>query len=241
MTSLISTRNSTRTALLANSIFIGTAELVKDYVSASVSVNTQQDAVLSIFTSSDLQTIDEETFSITGGTLFTKVFTLTQPYFFLNLLNDTSTNNAYTVVETIYRSVFVSDPSATASTVNIQDTNGNALDSVSGSLKVIDNSRVTANVWTANSVAPAGTSAGINCSAIKTSVLTAFGSVSGACDLTLEYSADGTTFFSSQSVYTILGAGGFGFSLPFSAPFARLKRTDAGPSAVTITAVLCAS
>ena len=96
--------------------------------------------------------------------------------------------------------------------------------------------RVSNTVF-AGSISAGSTSLVLNLSSYNTQNISVFGNVAGtAVTLTLQYSADNSLFFNSQYSITVTNDD-FGFTIPFAASYARLKRTDAG-AACAITAIL---
>lgn len=66
--------------------------------------------------------------------------------------------------------------------------------------------------------------------------LTAFGSVGGACTLTLYYSNDGVTWYASQNKQVLAGAGGFAIDATTGAAYVGIVTS----AEVAITAYLSA-
>lgn len=235
-TSLKSLKNSTTSPLGANNIFIGQYENITQYASALITVNVEQNAELKVYTSSDLVFQNIQTYPVSAGSVFTKTITLTEPYFHITLLNTTSTDMNYTIVETIYREVFVA-PSASgpASNVNIFDSAGNSLGSVGDSLKVYlsntsvdvkDISQTSSQVWNNTNVNTSSVSSSLDLVNKNVKNLSVFGTTAVGANFTVvvqfAISTSGT-FYDSQYSYSLTNGGDFGFSIACSAPAVRLK------------------
>jgi hypothetical protein len=104
-------------------------------------------------------------------------------------------------------------------------------------------------IYKAQSVQPAGTvskqlySASIGINGVTPAlynlqnyhIVSIYGSVSGATNLTLQLSLDGVTYFDTQYVYSIASAGGYGYALTLPFQYFRIKSSSAVTAIVNVT------
>ena len=147
--SLISQLNSTNVALLGNRAFLGSYETVTNYMTAVVTVNTTQNATLTVFQSVDKIRSVETTYAVLANTPLTEIILLTSPYFYLTLRNNSSTAQTFLNLETIYRpSQVVADLSTANTEVNIHSSSGGNLTATGTSLNVnLTNAVVQSNLY----------------------------------------------------------------------------------------------
>jgi len=258
--SLRSTRNSSNTPLGPNNIFLGEVESVLPYASALISVSVSQPSLLTIYTSNDARIFNSSAYNIDPlDGVFSLSFTLFNQYFYLTVLNESGTAQTFSRIDTIYREIFIAPaPSSTQSNVNIFDSTGDSINSTSGSLdvnlKVInsdylvgDNLKVQVQNFPSSdrvsgvllapntSFAAGATSSSLALFSTDCRTISIFGTSSVAMTIAVQFSADGTNFFTSQYSTNVATASDFGFTFDAGANHIRLKRTDAG-SASLVTA-----
>lgn len=226
MPSYLSTLNASTTPLLAGSSFVGGTEHVLNYTCGDVSVLTDTDTQITVYGSKDQVNwaVVYNAYPI-GGTPFFDTFITYHPWLYSELTNVSGVGQTLLNYQLVYRQH--------AHAMKITDTVAVA---VLGTVPIVSNNRVSSTVFN-NVVVNAGdTSSTVDLSAHDHTTLTLYGTSSGACDLTVQFSLAGTTFYSSQYTITIPVAGDFGATIQNCAKFVRLKRTDAG-GAETITAI----
>jgi hypothetical protein len=104
----------------------------------------------------------------------------------------------------------------------------------------LSNQRITATVWNNVSVVQNGTSNIISpgTSTYNNTVLSCYGTSSQNATIAVQFSNNGTTFYTTQYQYT-LTAGNFGFSIPCSAYHVRLILLSAVTSTITAYIDIC--
>lgn len=122
----------------------------------------------------------------------------------------------------------------------MSDTSGNGIHSTDNKLNVYDssgnsklndiyltlNSNGSVTLWNNQAIlgTPPSTSAIADLSTKRVANLTFYGtSGDGTGNITVQFSNDGTTFYDSQYVYGVVIAGHFGFNVPCSPKYVRLK------------------
>ncbi len=122
----------------------------------------------------------------------------------------------------------------------LSDTSGNGIFSTNNKLNVYDqsgnsklndiyltlNSNGSVTLWNNEPITSGETSAIADLSTKRVANLTFYGtSGDGTGNITVQFSNDGTTFYDSQYVYGVVIAGHFGFNVPCSPKYVRLKST----------------
>ena len=118
------------------------------------------------------------------------------------------------------------------------DTSGNGIHSTNNKLNVYDqsgnsklndiyltlNSNGTVTLWNNEAITSGETSAIADLSTKRVANLTFYGtSGDGIGNITVQFSNEGTIFYDSQYVYGVVIAGHFGFNVPCSPKYVRLK------------------
>ena len=86
------------------------------------------------------------------------------------------------------------------------------------------NSNGSVTLWNNEAITSGETSAIADLSTKRVANLTFYGtSGDGTGNITVQFSNDGTTFYDSQYVYGVVIAGHFGFNVPCSPKYVRLK------------------
>jgi hypothetical protein len=122
----------------------------------------------------------------------------------------------------------------------LSDTSGNGIFSTDNKLNVYDqsgnsklndiyltlNSNGSVTLWNNEAITSGETSAIADLSTKRVANLTFYGtSGDGTGNITVQFSNDGITFYDSQYVYGVVIAGHFGFNVPCSPKYVRLKST----------------
>lgn len=227
MPSFLSTKNRTETPLTSLSTFTGGTEYVLNYTCCDISIVASTNVRVRIFGSITQQTwatIFDEV--VPSATQFFQTLLIYHPYIYssvenLEALNQTSIN--YQLIYREHAHAFV----LTDATLTTP-------------IEVVDKAHITALVWTASPVAAGAASASCNMNTSKCTTLSVYGNTDTPCDLTLQFSSDKVNWFNTQYTFSIttLGGADFGASLACAANYARLKRTDAGITPSTISAVM---
>jgi hypothetical protein len=234
MASIRSTNNFTLTPLQANRIYIGTWDNVLQYLTAQVTCTASTNCEITSYQSIDKLTQVENTYQVTAGSTFSLNLQLQYQYLYFTVRN-LGVNQTQLNFDVIYRSVVVG--SGVGSDVNISATNGNAIVSTSGKLQVQDSiaeaslisidaklttSRGAQILWATASTGAGGFSASADLSGKSVLNLTFYGNSNLATVFTVQFSNNGTTWYSSQYTYTLTSAGDWGFSIPASPFYVRL-------------------
>lgn len=105
---------------------------------------------------------------------------------------------------------------------------------------LLNNQRLSSQVWAGVSVAQNETSSAItpSLSSYCNTVLSCYGSSTESAVIAVQFSNDTTTFYTTQYQYT-LSAGDFGFSIPCSALCIRLKLLSATTSTIVAFIDIC--
>ena len=105
---------------------------------------------------------------------------------------------------------------------------------------LLNNQRLSSQVWAGVSVAQNETSSAItpSLSSYCNTVLSCYGSSTESAVIAVQFSNDTTTFYTTQYQYT-LSAGDFGFSIPCSALCIRLKLLSATTSTIIAFIDIC--
>lgn len=258
-----SQNNKSFVPLQPNRSFIGAFDEVEAFSSAVVSLFADTNCTITMYQSQN-KTIEYTTaYNTTANTQFTQTIDLSAPFVYFTVRNESTTvTQAVLNFTVIYKTAYAVGGGGGASNVNIFDSTGNSIVSASGSvqtkLMAIDSSLQTAGAlkvnventsilatstrvqtlaWAGASVADGGFSSIIDMSSNNRTVLSSYGETDDAGTFTVQFSPDGTVFYDSQYSYEVTGAGAYGFSIPISVSYARLKWTTLSPSA-TITAYL---
>ena len=214
MTSVISVNNKSTTPLGAGKTYIGKWDSVLESSTAVIMVNSDVATILTIYQSIDKGRTYTAVQLVPSG-IYTDFFSITSPFIYFTLKNDTVTDMTFLQFQIIYRQ-------------------GIAFDSP---LSVSLNSRKSDEVWGGSSVVTGGVSAVSDLTGSNRQNLSVYGSSSVTCDLALEFSVNGVTFYTTQYSVSVTGGQTFGYTIPCSASYVRLKRTDAGATSV-VTAVV---
>jgi hypothetical protein len=209
MTSVISVNNKSTTPLGAGKTYIGKWDSVLESSTAVILVNSDVATVLTIYQSVDKGITYTEVKPIPSG-VYTDFFSITSPFIYFTLKNNTVTDMTFLQFQIIYRqgSVF------------------------SLPLPVTIDSRNRDEVWGGSSVVTDGVSGVVDLTGSNRQNLSVYGSASVTCDLALQFSTDGITFYTSQYSVTVTGGQTFGYTIPCAASYVRLKRTDVGAASV---------
>ena len=205
----------------------------------------------------------------TAGAQYTQSVPLTAPYVYFTVRNESSTDQTRMNFTVIYKTAYPVSGGGGGGDVNIFDSSGANIDSDgSGNLNVklntvnpsflqdnglktyivnsslpitLSTQRKTQKVWNLASITNGATAAEFDVSNISATNLSVYGTtiVAGGTDkISVMFSGDNVNYYESQYYVDVTG-GSFGFSLPVSAPYARLLYT--GSLGITITAVMSAS
>lgn len=122
--SIRSTNNFSLTPLDANRIYIGSYDTVTQYATAVITLNSDTDCELTIYSSVDKIRTIKDVYASTGGTPLVKFVPLITPYVYMTVRNTEATAQTYMNFEVIYRETSVPEPAGTASNVSIFDSAG---------------------------------------------------------------------------------------------------------------------
>ncbi len=112
---------------------------------------------------------------------------------------------------------------STDNKLNVYDQSGN---SALNDIYLTLNSNGSVTLWDDVAITSGETSAIADLSTKRVANLTFYGtSGDGTGNITVQFSNDGTTFYDSQYVYGVVIAGHFGFNVPCSPKYVRLKST----------------
>lgn len=219
--------NITNIPLNAGAIFIGTYEDVSPYVSAIVSILADTQATITCYQSLNKQRTSTTTLQYTNATnLQTFVISpITLPFIYFIVQNSSATNQSYLNFSVKYVSTTVS---SNTSSSNVNITNTQLPVSQYGNWNVAINSIAKGNstLWDSVNTGINGTSSSLNLSNSTQTNITFFGTVSGATNLIVQFSLDGTNFYSSQYSYNVSTSGQIGFNIQASPYYCRLLSTN---------------
>ena len=228
-----SVNNRTFIPLQAGRVFIGTYDTVIPFSTAVVSCLSDTDCVISAFQSQNKVQSYQQTFNVVAGVQFTTQIQISNPYLYFTVRNSTANNGTQLSFTVIYHETQIVSSSGSGGNSNIFDSTGQPIVSTDGKLQVQDvlaeaslasiDSKLSASrghstLWATVSTGVNGVSSSVNLSQISPTVLTFFGNSNGATVFTVQFSDDGSTWYSSQYTYTLTSAGDFGFSIQ-SCPF----------------------
>ena len=242
-TSIKSTNNFTTIPLEPGRIYIGSYDTVLPYATAIISINTDTDTELIVYSSTNKIRTTTIVYQTEGGTPFFKFINITNPYMYFTVRNvNVSTAQTYLTFEVIYREVSVSVSSGgVGSNVNIFDSNGNTLNSTSNALNVFstNTNTITKNssvIWNNTSIS-AGDVSSLFADAhnINNQSVSIFGHSSENTTIGILVSNDNISYFYLQSVITVIEDTDFGFSLILPFKYLKLYSTET----TTITAIIC--
>jgi hypothetical protein len=184
-----------------------------------------------------------DTYTITGPQDIRIVSAIKFRFFKIKIMSSTqSARRAYDV----YMLDNISDYQNTDTSGNVivrsylSDTSGNNINSTDNKLNVYDlsgntvlndiyltlNSNGSVTLWNNVAITSGDTSLVANLSTKRVANLTFYGtSGDGTGNITVQFSNDGNTFYDSQYVYGVVIAGHFGFNVPCSPKYVRLKST----------------
>jgi hypothetical protein len=112
---------------------------------------------------------------------------------------------------------------STDNKLNVYDQSGN---SALNDIYLTLNSNGSVTLWNNEAITSGETSGIADLSTKRVANLTFYGtSGDGTGNITVQFSNDGTTFYDSQYVYGVVIAGHFGFNVPCSPKYVRLKST----------------
>lgn len=257
-----SVNNKTFTALQAGRAYIGTYDKVDGYSSAVLSIISDQQCLITVYQSQNrtLEYATQYTYTTTG-IQFTTTISLTAPYVYFVVRNEGGDAQTYLSFTVIYKTAYPTVGGGVGSNVNIFDSTGAEILADSSNLRVklqaVDGTliqsgglktyvvnpftpavqRTTVESWTNQSINTGDTSSLLDVRAISSTNLSVYGTSSDAGTIGVQFSDDGTTFYSTQYLTSTVN-GDFGFSCPMSAPYARLLWTG---DSTTITAFIAAS
>lgn len=124
--SVRSINNSTLEPLLPNRVFIGKYDSVLQYASALITINTDTETELIVYSSVDKIRTTSTAYTVPASP-YTKIWSITAPYMYFTLRNTTTTTQTYLNFDVIYREVSVPTPASVASSVSIFDSAGNSV------------------------------------------------------------------------------------------------------------------
>ena len=260
-----STFNKTFTPLEAGRAYIGSYEKVDAYSSCVISLISDQDCLITAYQSQNKSSEYPITFSYTTpNTQFNMPMTLSLPYVYFTVRNQSANAQTYLNFTVIYKTAYTQAGAGANS--NIFDSNGNnLLSDGNGNLGIYLNTvnpsliqnnglktyltnasipitsavqRVSGVLWNASSILSGATSSKLDCGSISSTNLSVYGTTTANGSVSVLFSSDNTNFYQSQYSFTIAVSGEFGFSCPSSAPYVQLLWTG---SPTTITAIASAS
>jgi hypothetical protein len=188
--------------------YVGTYEDVSEYGACIVSLYSDKVNTITIHQSQNMNLEYTQTFTTVANTQFTQNIELTSPFVYFTVRNASSTTETVMAFTVLYK-------------VNFQQT--------------IGTTRQSNQVWNNASVVTGGVSSILNLDSTVSQNVSVYGNSNLVGKLTVQFSADGTTFYSSQYSYTLTVAGNYGFTIPVSASYCRLQWTG---STSTITAFM---
>ena len=232
-----SVNNRTFTPLQAGRVFIGTYDTVIPFSTAVVSCLSDTECVISAFQSQNKVQTSQQTFNVEAGVRFTTQIQISNPYLYFTVRNSSALINGTQLSFTvIYHETQILSPSSGGDT-NIFDSTGSPIVSTSGKLQVQDvtaeaslasiDAKLTTSrggqvLWATPSTGAGGFSESENLTGKAVVNLTFYGNSNLATVLTVQFSNNGTTWFSSQYTYTLTSGGDWGFSIPVSPFYVRL-------------------
>ena len=144
-------------------------------------------------------------------------------------------SNFASIASSVSVSNFPQNPNVTVvnSSLNVSDSSTQSkLATIQG--LVSRSNKGTATLWNNTTTGVNGVSLSVALIISNQKNLSFFGNVSGATNLIVQFSNDGTTFYDSQYSYTQSASGDFGFNTTGSPLFCRIKSTNS----VTATAFI---
>jgi len=227
MPSYLSTKNRTEVPLPASGFFLGGIDYSLNYTNCDVSLLADTDCRIRIYGSNEQvnwSLIFDETVSASDH--FFQTLLLYHPFIKSTVENLDASPQTQLIYQLIYREHAHAFHLSSAS--------------LSTALEIIDKQRVSSAVFISAPVLANGVSAVVALNASKFTTISVYGNVSGPCDLTLQFSRDNVNWFNSQYTFSITSLTGadFGASLPCSASYLRLKRTDTAIPPITASAVI---
>lgn len=231
-----SSNNRSFSPLLSGRVFIGSYDTTIPYATATISLLADTNCEIIAYQSQNKIQTYTSTYSTTGGVQFNGLLQITSPYVYFTVRNPTANDGTLLAFTVIYHDSQITSPNV-AQDVNISDSNGNAIVSTSGKLQVADTIsqnylsqistglqlRGSAILWASSGTGVNGVSASLNLSSKSVSLVTIFGNSNAPTTFTVQFSNDNNVFYDSQYTYNIASAGDYGFSLPVSPFYLRLK------------------
>lgn len=162
------------------------------------------------------------------------------PYIYFSVRNSTANNQTLLNFSVMYKDAYIPSNDVN-NNVNITNTqipvsqNGNwniavnnfpTTQPISGSVSITAIAKGNSTLWDLVSTGINGTSSSLNLSNATQTNITFFGMVSGATNLIVQFSLDGTSFYSSQYSYNVSTAGEIGFNIQASPYYCRLLSTN---------------
>jgi len=93
-------------------------------------------------------------------------------------------------------------------------------------------SRVSLPVWSGTTVNTGDVSTSVSFNDFNATTLSVYGSATVACTLAVQFSYEGTTFYTTQYSVAVGAGEDFGFTIQSASAYVRVKRTDAGAESV---------
>jgi hypothetical protein len=252
-----SLNNQSNVPLRKEAIYIGSWDDILQYQNIQINLKASTNCQIIYYESNDKVLINETTYTYNANDVYFNSINSTSRYVYFTVRNTTNVDQSNFNFSVLYKQSPTSN-SVVGSDVNIispVDGSGNVkvsvvntpTVSVSGNVydgdnlyvnvantvdtdvySLLNNQRLTAQVWAGVQVAQNETSSAItpSLSSYCNTVISCYGSSTEDAVIAVQFSNDATTFYTTQYQYT-LSAGDFGFSIPCSASSIRLKLLSA--------------
>jgi hypothetical protein len=222
-----SVKNQTTVPLRAGAIFIGGWEDVLDYGGAMMTIVSDQYCEIEFYTSNDKNSSSVKTIEYTASnTIVTTDVALQSRYVYVTVRNTSGSNQTLLNFSMLYKN-YPAIPNTRAQNVNISSGSiGNT------GFNVNNFPQGTTQLWDAATLSNTDTSAVISLNTTACKQVTFFGNTSDTVTLTVQFSNDGTTFYSSEYNVALIGATDSGFTVSSSAFYVRLIASNIATSPI---------
>lgn len=206
MTSYLDRNNSKSTLLLDGEIYYGNPTNVDRFQGVIVSLKTDQNGVLTLYWSNDMENWDfTSVHNVTGGTPLVVTKQNQGSYFKISVENDSGNDQTYLRVH----ARFVNDvPDLDNVTMN-----------VSGNIATIP--VVESTLWDSDTVLADAVSASVNTQYV--SKINVIGAVDAACDLVMQQSHNNISWVDSQWTLSLAGSGDFSADVTTHSKYIRFS------------------
>lgn len=247
-----STNNRTTLPLGIGKSYLGTWDQVTAFGSATIACFADTQCQITMFSSTNKQLEFPSVFSVSSEQLFTTTVDLPAPYVRFAVRNTGGTSQNTLVFNVIYHQAYAPAaaplPFPTSIDAHIFGSDGETVGMTDASLNVnVKNSapisveapstRAYVKAWDAATINSGDVSAALTLDETVSRALTVYGNCNQACVITLQFSPNGSEWYSSASAYTLASGGDFGWCVPGACPSrARLIATGGALVGATITA-----